>query len=65
MEDIRLTLAAVRVNCKKTQQEWAKMLNVSVATVGNWENGKTEPPRKKLNKMAEISGIPVSLFLLP
>ena len=38
----------------KTQEDLAKKLNVSRATISNWENGLSKPPTKFLKKMAEL-----------
>ena len=39
----KITLAAARVNAGLSQQEAAKALGVSVATLQNYESGKTVP----------------------
>ena len=60
-----ITLEAVRVNAKKTQKEWAKLLGVTSATVVNWEKGNTEPTLSHIRKMSELSGIPMDFIFVP
>lgn len=59
-EMVKIRLAAVRANANMTQLEWAKALNVDPQTVSNWEQGKSEPKLSYVQKMSELSGIPVN-----
>jgi DNA-binding XRE family transcriptional regulator len=59
MPNVKIRLAAVRANAHKTQEEWAKELGVDKQTVCNWENGKGEPKMSHLQRMSELSGIPM------
>ena len=59
-----ISLAAARVNAKKTQEQWAKILHVSKKTVINWENGNTSPDADKLRKISEYSGIPMDFIFV-
>lgn len=43
-----------REDCQLTQYKLARMLNVSIRTIRNWETGKTVPPGDKL---VDICGI--------
>ena len=61
----QITMEAARVNAKLTQDEAARRQGVSRTTIINWENGKTIPSIPKLNKMAEVYGIPVDHIFLP
>ena len=61
----RISLEAVRVNAKKTQKEWAKLLGVSNATIVSWEKGNTEPNLSQLRKMSELSGVPMDFIFVP
>lgn len=63
--DIKINLAAVRVNTGMTQKEWADALTVDLSTVTNWEKGKSEPTWSKLRKMSELSGIPIDFIFVP
>ena len=65
MADIKITLAAARVNANMTQEEVAKELNVEKRTVGNWERGKVIPKAATLYMLAHIYGLPVDAILLP
>lgn len=47
-------LREIRLSRKLTQQEIAKALNVKVATVSRWENGKFYPKVDKLIKLARF-----------
>lgn len=40
---MRVSIKAMRVHRKMTQQEMAFALNVTKKTVNSWENGKTVP----------------------
>lgn len=37
-----------RLYCSASQKELAEQLNISVATVNRWENGRTEPNKMTL-----------------
>lgn len=63
--DVKINLAAVRVNTGMTQKEWADALTVDLSTVTNWEKGKSEPTWSKLRKMSELSGIPIDFIFVP
>ena len=55
----KVFLDAVRVNTSMSQEKWAKELSVTVGTVKSWEAGKTQPRFDQVQKMAELSGIPL------
>ena len=55
---MEISLQACRINAKMSQSEFAKALNVSPATIYNWESGKTEPSISQLRAISELSGIP-------
>lgn len=56
---MEITLKACRINAKMTQSDFAKAVEVSPATVYNWEAGKTEPTLSQLRKISEVTGIPM------
>ena len=56
---MEINLKACRVNAKMTQADFAKAVEVSPATVYNWEAGKSEPSLSELRKISEVSGIPM------
>lgn len=60
MLDIKISLAAARVNAEMTQDEVAKAVSVSKTTVVSWEKGKTEPKASQLLQLSELYKIPLS-----
>ncbi len=53
MGKLQISLAAARINAKKTQSDVAKEMHVSKQTIVNWENGKSYTRQRKrwiLNK---------------
>ncbi len=65
MNDIRISIAAARVNSKLNQREFANKIGVSLSTVTNWEKGKTEPDVSQLRKISILSGIPMDYIFVP
>lgn len=65
MPTINISLKAARVNAGLTQRELAEALNVTVDTVLNWENGKSEPKLSQLKRISELSGIPMDFIFVP
>lgn len=53
----KITLPAARKNAKLTQAQLAKHCGVSVSTIHNWENGKSEPTVTQAKKVGEVCGI--------
>lgn len=64
MDIPRISLASARTNSKMTQREWAKAIGVDVSTIGNWENGRSEPTATQLRKISELSGIPIDFIFV-
>lgn len=58
MSDFTITIAAARVNARKTQEELAKALHVSKQTIGSWENGKTSPTIEQAMEFCRICSVP-------
>ena len=58
MSEFTITIAAARVNAKKTQEDVAKALHVSKQTVGSWENGKTSPTMDQAMQFCEFCEVP-------
>ncbi len=50
----RFTLKAARVNANLTQSQVAAKLNISIATLKNWESGKTFPKQPQIEALCEI-----------
>lgn len=63
--DIKISLAAVRVNANKTQSAIAKEMQVSRETVNKWEKGKSTPTKAQIYLFADICNFPVSNIFLP
>ena len=58
MADFTITIAAARVNARKTQEELAKHLHVSTQTICSWENGKTSPTIEQAIEFCEFCNVP-------
>ena len=54
---VKMTLAALRRNCKLTQAKAAKEIGVSPKTLSNWETGTTFPTQQHIEKMCELYGV--------
>lgn len=63
--DLKISLAAVRVNAKKTQAELAKEMQVTRETINKWEKGKSIPTKAQIHLLAEICAFPVDNIFLP
>lgn len=61
----QISLAAARVNAKKTQREVANSMNVNVSTIANWENGKTSPNVEQFVKLCNLYNCPQNIIFLP
>ena len=59
------SLATIRRAKPMTQAALAKALGVTTATVGNWESGRSTPPLKTLEAIADVLGVTVSDLLAP
>ena len=58
MDDFKISIAAARVDAKKTQEEVARALHVSKQTIGAWEKGKTSPTVEKAMEFCRFCNIP-------
>lgn len=65
MRTFSISIAAARVNSGLNQREFAEKLGVSLATVTNWEKGKTEPNASQLREISRISKIPMDVIFVP
>ena len=63
--ELKISLAAVRVNAKKTQAELAKEMQVTRETINKWEKGKSIPTKAQIHLLAEICDFPVDNIFLP
>ena len=57
--ELKISLAAARVNAELSQREVAKMLKVGTQTILNWEKGKVAMPAFQLEKLSEIYNMPI------
>ena len=56
-------LKELREERKLYQAEIATLLGISQGTYSNWENGKTEPDIKNLNKLADFYNVTVDYLI--
>ena len=57
MQELKISLAAARVNVGKTQKELATECGVSESTVVNWEAGKSFPNAGIWDRLEAALGI--------
>lgn len=62
MENLRISLAAARVNAGLTQEDVAKKLNVGKQTVVSWEKGETEPKISQGMALSALYKIPLDFI---
>ena len=60
MEELKITLAAARVNAGMTQEDVARKMQVSKNKVVDWEKGKKEPTISQGRQLSSLYGIPLS-----
>ena len=65
MNELKISLAAARVNAKMTQSEVAEALHVSKATIVNWENGKIIPNLASMEMLSRLYKVPIENIFLP
>lgn len=63
--DVKISLAAARVNANLTQDDVAKALNVSKNTIISWEKGRSKLSYKTLLSLCELYHFPVDCIFLP
>ena len=64
--EIKITIAAARVNAGLSQKQAASQLGVSNRTLCSWENGESFPNAVQIEKICELYGIPYdNLNFLP
>lgn len=61
----QITLEAARINAHKSQKEVANALGVNVATISNWENGKTVLSASQFKKLCDLYQCPMDIVFLP
>ena len=65
MNEIKISLAAARVNANMTQAEVADKMHISKQTIVNWEKGKIIPRTAQLNFLCRLYKFPVDNIFLP
>lgn len=60
----KITLAAARKNANMTQQEVAKRMKISKATLINWEKGKTNIGVAQFDMLCRIYNVPKDIIFL-
>ena len=65
MGEVRIKIAACRVNADMSQLEFAQAIGVDRSTIANWEAGRTEPNVTQLRAISELSGIPMDFIFVP
>lgn len=61
----KISLAAARVNAGMTQEDVAKAMQVSKATILNWENGKVPMKPAQFKMYCSVVGAPEDCISLP
>lgn len=52
-----MTLKALRVNADMNQREAAKIIGITPETLGKWENGKTFPDVRFIQKIEQLYNV--------
>ena len=64
-DNLKISMAAARVNANLTQADVAREMKVSKQTIVNWEKGKVSPPFAQFKLFCEIVGISEDNIFLP
>lgn len=65
MPELKISLAAARVNAGFTQADVAKKMGVTKSTVINWEKGRITPRIAEIEMMSRLYNIPQEYIFLP
>ncbi len=65
MSEVKISLAAARVNADMTQSEVAEKMHISKQTIVNWEKGKIIPGAAQLYFLCTLYKFPVENIFLP
>lgn len=57
--DLKISIAAARVNANLTQDDVAKALKISKQTVSNWETGKSSPTIIQATELSNLFKFPL------
>ena len=64
-EKIQISLRAARVNAGMTQEDVAKIMQVSRQTIANWEKGKISPKISEIMMLSKVYNTPSDYIFLP
>jgi len=64
MGSYKISMAAARVNAKKTQDDVAREMKESKQTIVNWENGKVMPKPAQFEMYCRIVDAPEDIIFL-
>jgi len=59
-QHVRIAIQKARQSKKMTQKELAKVLNVSLNIITDYESGKAIPDKKLISKMNKIFGVKIN-----
>lgn len=59
-----VTIKAARVNSGMIQTDVAKKMNVTPATISNWEIGKTIPNADQFIELSKLYNVPIECLKL-
>jgi len=62
---MQIGIKAARVAAGMTQEEAAKKLGVTTASLSHWERGRREPKTTTFLRMCELYGVNPSDILMP
>lgn len=65
MNELKISLAAARVNARMTQSQVAEKMHVGKQTIVRWENGKAEPRTSQAIELCKLYNIPIDNIFLP
>lgn len=61
---MHITIKAARINSGMKQADVAKIMNVTNATISNWEIGKTIPNADQFIELSKIYNVPIECLKL-
>lgn len=64
-EEIKITLAAARVNAGLTQVQAAEKSGIKLETIKNAETGRTDPKWSTVVALCKMYGIPINNIIIP
>lgn len=62
-DQIRISLAAARVNAGLTQDDVARAMHISKQTIVNWEKAKSEPKTSQARQLSELYKMPYDAII--